>query len=89
MRHGQHGGKAQQLAPHQQQALALGHRARRDHGDVDEDTRQIEQTSKPAGYEDDMEGFDPEHAVSVKRAGPQRLLQTLALRGSKVTANVG
>lgn len=51
--HGQQRGEAQQLACHQQQALALGHRAGRDHGHVDEDARQIEQARKPACHEND------------------------------------
>src|SRR3989344_1839466 len=57
-RHGQQRGKAQKLACHEQQAVALGGRARRHHRQIDEDARQIEKASKPAGHEDYVKGFD-------------------------------
>jgi hypothetical protein len=65
-RHRQQGGEAQQLARHEHQALALGHRARRHHGQVHEDAWQVEQAGEPAGDEDDVEGFDPEHGCSLR-----------------------
>ena len=64
--HGQQGGKAHQLARHEQQAVAFGGRAGRHHRQVDEDARQIEQACKPAGHENDVKGFDPEHGGSLR-----------------------
>ena len=64
-RHRQQGGESQQLAGHQQQALALGHAALGHHGQVHKNPRQIEQPGEPAGHEDDVKRFDPEHAGSV------------------------
>jgi hypothetical protein len=61
----QNGGESQQLSGHQQQSLALGHRIVWHHGQIHENSGQIKQTSKPAGHEDDVKGFDPEHAQSV------------------------
>jgi hypothetical protein len=34
------------------------------HGEVHENARQVEQAGEPAGDEDDVEGFYPEHDVS-------------------------
>ena len=66
-RHGQDGGEAQQLACHQQQPLPLGQGAGCHHRQVHKNTRQVEQTSKPAGDKNDVEGFDPEHGQSLRR----------------------
>mmetsp|Transcript_20573 Transcript_20573/g.38357 ORF Transcript_20573/g.38357 Transcript_20573/m.38357 type:complete len:106 (+) Transcript_20573:577-894(+) len=45
----------------------------RHHGQVDEDARQVEQASEPGGDENDVEGFDPEHAAIMgSRCGPMR-----------------
>ena len=59
----QNRGEAQQLFRHQQQALALGHAAFRDHGQIHKNPRQVKKTREPAGNEDDVEGFDPEHGL--------------------------
>ncbi|MCY1380371.1 hypothetical protein D9M69_681860 [compost metagenome] len=64
-RHGQEGGEAQQLARHQQQALTLRDRLGGHHRQVDEDARQIEQPGKPAGNENNVKRFDPEHGGSL------------------------
>ncbi|MNT96434.1 hypothetical protein D3C72_2385180 [compost metagenome] len=58
-RHGQQRGETHQLARHQQQALALGDRPRCDHGQIHEDTWQIEKSREPARNEHDMKSFNP------------------------------
>ena len=64
-RYRQQGGKSQQFAGHEQQALALGHAAFGHHRQVHKNPRQIKQTREPTGHEDDVKRFDPEHAGSV------------------------
>src|SRR3990167_7528020 len=64
-RHSQQSGEAQEFARHEQQARPLGLGTRWHQGQVHKDARQVEQASKPAGNEDDVEGFDPEHGESV------------------------
>jgi hypothetical protein len=61
--HAERGDEAVQLARHQQQPLAFGPAVGRNHGQVDEDARQVEQPGEPADDEDDVEGFYPEHDV--------------------------
>jgi hypothetical protein len=49
---------------HQQQARAFGMAVGGHHGEVHENPWQVEQAGEPAGDEDDVEGFYPEHDVS-------------------------
>ena len=53
-RHRQESCKAHQLVGHQQQALPFGGAVRRNHSQIDENSRQIKKPSEPAGDEHDV-----------------------------------
>jgi len=75
----QQGGESQQLASHQQQALALGYAALGHHGQVHKNPRQIEQPGEPAGNKDDVKRFDPEHAGSVALGSGRKFWHNLPM----------
>ena len=70
-----------------QQALALGFRTRRNHREVHEDPRQVEQAGEPAGDENDVEGLDPKHGREftdgLGRAGCAGATHTYSHRGGR------
>lgn len=53
--------EAVELPCHQQQALPLGNAVGRHHGEVHEYAGQVEEPGEPAGDENDVKGFYPEH----------------------------
>ena len=69
-RHGQDGHEARELARHQQQAGAFSQAAGLDHGEVDEDARQVEQTGEPGYDHPDVERLYDEHAFLLALAIP-------------------
>jgi hypothetical protein len=69
-RHHQQAREAVQPARHQQQPLALGVAVGRDHGEIDEQSWQVEQAGEPAGHEHQVAGLQPEVARSHRRIIP-------------------
>jgi len=64
-RHRQQGGEPQQFSGHEQEPGVLCLGVFWHHGQIDKYSGQIKQAGKPAGHENDVKGFDPEHALSV------------------------